>query len=236
MTDLVCTLHGPYDASYGSCPYCAAPSRRPPSPPSLDDNMATDRGGSVSNLATDLGGGGNVVGSINDLPTDLGNSPAPAGFQARNANIHDMPTDLGNAPVMPERPRPAMRSHSGRDDDATSLGHNQPRDDVTEIDQAPLVGMLGILWCKQGTRRGSIYKIQNGMVVGRKEGGLNLDDPKVSNPHAKFTVEQKQFIVWDFGSTNGTYVNGERIRGATVLKENDEIKFGDNFFILKTME
>ena len=36
-------------------------------------------------------------------------------------------------------------------------------------------------------------------------------------------------------SENGTFVNGEAIRGATVLQENDEIKTGDTVFVLKTL-
>jgi pSer/pThr/pTyr-binding forkhead associated (FHA) protein len=96
--------------------------------------------------------------------------------------------------------------------------------------------MLGILWVKDGNRRGCIYNIKDSSVVGRREGDLIIDDPKVSNPHAKFTVEDGQFIVWDFGSRNGTFVNGERIRAATLLKENDIIKIGDSTFILKILE
>ena len=73
------------------------------------------------------------------------------------------------------------------------------------------------------------------MIVGRKEGGLIIDDPKVSSMHAKFTMEGDNFVVWDFGSSNGTYVNGKKIREATVLEENDLVKIGDTVFVVKLL-
>ena len=69
-------------------------------------------------------------------------------------------------------------------------------------------------------------------MVGRKDGDVVVDDQKVSDPHAKFTYEEKQFVVWDLASRNGTFVNGERFRAATPLKENDQIKIGDTVFVL----
>ena len=77
--------------------------------------------------------------------------------------------------------------------------------------------------------------VKDGTVVARNSADLPIDDPKVSNPHAKFTVEDDQFVIWDFGSKNGTFVNGERIRAATPLEENDTIKMGDMIFVLKTL-
>jgi len=58
----------------------------------------------------------------------------------------------------------------------------------------------------------------------------------VSNPHAKITLEDETYVLWDFGSKNGTTVNDERIRAATELKENDVIKIGDTVMVLKVLE
>lgn len=104
--------------------------------------------------------------------------------------------------------------------------------DETELEFAPS-STLGMLWVLEGRRRGYFYPIKHGTVVGREEGDLILEDSKVSSSHAKFTVEDDQFIIWDFGSSNGTYVNGERIRGATTLQENDQVKIGDTVFVAK---
>jgi len=120
------------------------------------------------------------------------------------------------------------------EDEETELGRAS-RDDVTEL-EAPVTVPLGILWVKEGLHRGRYYPIRHGTVIGRKEGDLILDDQKVSSSHAKFTMEDDQFTIWDFGSSNGTYVNGKKIREATLLEENDLIKIGDTIFVLKLLE
>ena len=98
------------------------------------------------------------------------------------------------------------------------------RDDVTELEEV-ITPVLGLLWVKEGPRRGKYYPIKHGTVVGRKDGcDLRMDDQKVSSMHAKFNIEDDEFVVWDLGSANGTYVNGKRIREATVLDENDLAK------------
>ncbi len=95
--------------------------------------------------------------------------------------------------------------------------------------------LLGLLWAKSGAKVGTVYHIKDGTIVGRTQGNVLLRDPAVSNPHARFTVENGRFVVWDFGSTNGTLVNGERVSGNRTLAENDEIQFGKTVFVLKTM-
>lgn len=194
--ELVCPNHGPYDASYGTCPYCQAEAggRRPVPPTPLSED---------------------------DLPTDLGAAPS-RGFGSPD----DEETDLG-----------ARRRGRPLDDDVepTELGVRARIEDETEIEFVE-AGSMAILWVKDGRRRGHISKVKEGSVIGRKDGDLILDDPKVSNPHAKFTLEDQGFVIWDFGSKNGTYVNGERIRAATPLKENDLIKIGDTTFVFKVLE
>ena len=36
-----------------------------------------------------------------------------------------------------------------------------------------------------------------------------------------------EFVVSDLGSTNGVVINGQRISGPTVLRDNDRIEFGN---------
>jgi len=158
----------------------------------------------------------------------------------------DLPTEVGPGPVMggglDEDNLPTEVVGGGRgvsydleDDELTDVVRGGFLDDETEIEFQE-TGALSILWAKDGPRRGKIQRISDGTVVGRKSGGLILDDPKVSNPHAKFKFENDEFEIWDFGSKNGTFVNGERIRSATVLKENDDVKIGDTTFVLKILD
>jgi hypothetical protein len=65
--------------------------------------------------------------------------------------------------------------------------------------------------------------------IGRGEGNdLQLDELKVSRFHAEVTVLKDRLEVTDLGSTNGTFVNGERLKPSEprALKEGDEVCFG----------
>ena len=164
-----------------------------------------------------------------NLPTQIGyHAPVRGGAPAAGWSQDDAPTEL------PAARRSGRRILDDSDDEKTNLGR-LGRDDETEIEFKP-TGAQAILWVKEGVRRGRIYKLQNETLIGRKDGGLILDDPKVSNPHAKITCEDGQYFIWDFASKNGTFVNGERIRAATAIKENDVIKMGDYVFVLKVLE
>jgi len=99
----------------------------------------------------------------------------------------------------------------------------------------PTDAILGIFWVKAGPLRGQIFPLKHGAIIGRNQGDVRLPDPAVSDPHAKLTLEGETFMIWDFGSSNGTFVNGERIRAATPLQENDEIRFGNTTVVLKIL-
>lgn len=51
-------------------------------------------------------------------------------------------------------------------------------------------------------------------------------DGKVSQQHCKLSVSGDKLWVEDLGSTNGTFVNGERVESALVAP-GDEISLGD---------
>ncbi len=57
-----------------------------------------------------------------------------------------------------------------------------------------------------------------------------LDDTTVSRRHAMITRKGGRFELADLGSTNGTFVNGGRVRQPVALKRGDEIKFGSARF------
>ena len=63
-----------------------------------------------------------------------------------------------------------------------------------------------------------------------------IDNPKVSTTHAKIVYENDHYVIVDFRSKNGTYVNGERIRAETIIKENDLVKIGEVTFVLKVLD
>ena len=53
-----------------------------------------------------------------------------------------------------------------------------------------------------------------------------IDDTTVSRRHATITHQSGRFELEDLGSTNGTFVNGGRLRAPIALSRGDEIKFG----------
>jgi adenylate cyclase len=55
---------------------------------------------------------------------------------------------------------------------------------------------------------------------------IQLLDKIVSKEHCILEQRESQFVLRDLGSLNGTYVNGERVRGEIVLKHGDDISLG----------
>lgn len=65
------------------------------------------------------------------------------------------------------------------------------------------------------------------MVIGRMPGcSIVIDDPRVSRKHAEIVRRDLQAFVRDLGSTNGTYLNGERLVGEVPLSSGDQMTFG----------
>ena len=66
----------------------------------------------------------------------------------------------------------------------------------------------------------------NPFIVGRRsDASLRLDHGNISKNHAKLEARGNELFLEDMGSTNGTYVGGQRIEGETVVNEGDLIQF-----------
>src|SRR5579864_4209709 len=55
---------------------------------------------------------------------------------------------------------------------------------------------------------------------------IQLLDKIVSKEHCIVELREGRFLLRDLGSLNGTYINGERVRGEAFLKHGDEIALG----------
>jgi hypothetical protein len=55
-----------------------------------------------------------------------------------------------------------------------------------------------------------------------------VNDAEVSRRHARLTVQAGNFMLEDLGSTNGTFVNGQRLTGPRMLRPGDVIQLGEN--------
>ncbi|MEM1210398.1 MAG: FHA domain-containing protein, partial [Planctomycetota bacterium] len=72
-------------------------------------------------------------------------------------------------------------------------------------------------------------------VVGRQAEWLRLPDPRASRRHAEITQADDVWRVADLGSTNGTYVNSQRILGPTEIGEGDVIRIGRTHMAVSMM-
>jgi len=63
---------------------------------------------------------------------------------------------------------------------------------------------------------------------------LVLDDPFVSNIHARIYFDREEYWLEDLGSTNRTYVNGELVNGPRMLKQVALITIGNAVVVFHT--
>ena len=64
-------------------------------------------------------------------------------------------------------------------------------------------------------------------TVGRvEENAFQISEPSVSSRHAEILLRGSDIVVKDLGSTNGTFINGEKITEA-VLKPGQTLRFGN---------
>lgn len=72
-----------------------------------------------------------------------------------------------------------------------------------------------------------MYPLEGTVRIGRaSECEVTLNDPGVSRTHAIVETAGAQPRVRDLGSTNGTFVNGERVTSRE-LRSGDELRFGN---------
>lgn len=64
-------------------------------------------------------------------------------------------------------------------------------------------------------------------VIGRgSEADIRIETPLLSRTHARLTVKERDCIVEDLGSSNGTFINGERISAVTLLRPEEKLQLG----------
>lgn len=80
----------------------------------------------------------------------------------------------------------------------------------------------------EGGEKSYRLRSDRAMTVGRDPANdIVLRDAKVSRRHAEIIFERGFFVVHDLGSTNGSFVNGKRIRVAP-LADDAEVRFGNS--------
>ncbi len=77
---------------------------------------------------------------------------------------------------------------------------------------------------------GTTVKLEGWIMIGRSPSSdLVLDDPFVSQTHARVVPRGQLHFVEDLGSTNGTFVNGREVVEAQLMLDT-EVRIGETIF------
>jgi len=79
---------------------------------------------------------------------------------------------------------------------------------------------------KTGREAGRRVELGVEVAIGRQDADLVLQDPEVSRRHALLRRSGESVVIEDLDSTNGTFVNGERIRSPLTVGPGDQIRVG----------
>jgi predicted Zn finger-like uncharacterized protein len=155
--------------------------------------------------------------------------PPPPAAPPPLAPAHDTaPTGspgTGRAPALPENKKKESGTITGRD--LHKMG-------LVELPKDKRFSLAVI----QGAATGQIFQItKTRTTMGRSGADINLDDPEASRQHAMLEVIGDHAIVRDLGSTNGTFVDLERIE-QQVLNNHMEFRIGSHvlMFIVTDVE
>ena len=77
-------------------------------------------------------------------------------------------------------------------------------------------------------QRGRSYELLDELTVGRAAGcHIALEDRFVSQLHARMFRRDDQCFIEDLGSTNGTFLNDEKVTSPALLSKSDRVRIGN---------
>jgi hypothetical protein len=82
---------------------------------------------------------------------------------------------------------------------------------------------------RRGPQPNQVYELNKDIVtLGRDiTNDITINDPEVSRHHLRITRGAGGFTLEDLGSTNGTFINGQRLTGARPLRPGDMVGLGE---------
>jgi pSer/pThr/pTyr-binding forkhead associated (FHA) protein len=82
-----------------------------------------------------------------------------------------------------------------------------------------------------GLSSGAEYGVGPALGIGRAAANdISIEDTFASGRHARLYDREGVVYIEDMNSTNGTYVNGQRLGAQQVLRPSDRIRIGDTEF------
>src|SRR5512136_1921007 len=87
---------------------------------------------------------------------------------------------------------------------------------------------------RSGPTPGATYSLEGDqLVIGRdSSSNIAINDAEVSRKHARLNFQGGKYVIEDLGSTNGTFVNGQRLASAVVLKSGDVVSLGEQIVLM----
>jgi pSer/pThr/pTyr-binding forkhead associated (FHA) protein len=95
------------------------------------------------------------------------------------------------------------------------------------------------LTMRSGPNPGTVYALDGDQLsIGRDSSNeISVNDAEVSRRHARLTFQGGKYVLEDMGSTNGTFVNGQRLTGPRVLKSGEVVSLGEQIvFVYEAIE
>lgn len=87
---------------------------------------------------------------------------------------------------------------------------------------------------RSGPTPGATFALEGDQIdIGRdSSNGIVINDAEISRRHARLTFQGGKYVLEDLGSTNGTFVNGQRLAGPRVLKSGEVVSFGEQIVMI----
>ncbi len=87
---------------------------------------------------------------------------------------------------------------------------------------------------RSGPTPGATFSLEGDqLLIGRdSSSAVAINDAEVSRKHARLTFQGGKYVIEDLGSTNGTFVNGQRLASPAVLKSGDVVSLGEQIVLM----
>jgi pSer/pThr/pTyr-binding forkhead associated (FHA) protein len=113
---------------------------------------------------------------------------------------------------------------------AAERGGRRPREPAPTLPPGPST----LLVQGRSDAKPRTVKLSASMTVGRApECELRLDDTYASQQHARLFARNNSWFVEDLGSTNGTFVNDQKLVAPAMLQPGDKVRVGQTIVELR---
>ena len=113
---------------------------------------------------------------------------------------------------------------------AAERGGRRPRDTAPTLPPGPST----LLVKGQSDAKPRTVRLSASMTIGRApECELRIEDTYASQQHARLFAKNNSWFVEDLGSTNGTFVNDQKLAAQAMLQPGDKVRVGQTIMELR---